>query len=465
MELRVDDHITANPGADDVIHAIDAAADAEDWYINLDMANGCYVEAFPDEDGKFTLVCEVDLKRYTAASPVDAAELKRFFLKCLKRDPGWRDGYDWLVEDPGDDASATVAARKTSSEPPAWAIAAVVGTFFGVVLLANLIQGSETVSALMPFASSDSFGIGLIALPVIVLIILIVAVKLVQARRAAHWPPTSGHILKSGMEVRRHQFAGEATTVTSVPVVEYEFAAMGRNWRGSRISIGEDTGGANTEATLARYPVGALVTVYYDPADPGNCVLERDIPKGMGKGCAAIIGIGAAVVGGIWWLTTHATQLIGTVLPNANAGLTVFAACFGLLALLFFFVSRRQTRQATNWPFVRGRIESSTVETLRTTVDGRSRTTFAPAVEYAYEVNGVRYRSRQINLALKISGTQGYAEGVVARYPEGSEIDVHYDPANPSSAALENPTGPAWLILAVALFCFGLALHQSGIFR
>ena len=210
MELRVDDHITANPGADDVIRAIDAAADAEDWYINLDMANGCYVEAFPDEDGKFTLVCEVDLKRYTAASPVDAAELKRFFLKCLKRDPGWRDGYDWLVEDPGDDASATVAARKTSSEPPAWAIAAVVGTFFGVVLLANLIQGSETVSALMPFASSDSFGIGLIALPVIVLIILIVAVKLVQARRAAHWPPTSGHILKSGMEVRRHQFAGEA---------------------------------------------------------------------------------------------------------------------------------------------------------------------------------------------------------------------------------------------------------------
>ena len=72
--------------------------------------------------------------------------------------------------------------------------------------------------------------------------------------------------------------------MTTNPRVEYEFSVGGRTWRGDRISIGEDTGGANTEATLRRYPVGATVSVYYDPGNPANCVLVRDIPAGFGKG-------------------------------------------------------------------------------------------------------------------------------------------------------------------------------------
>ena len=92
-------------------------------------------------------------------------------------------------------------------------------------------------------------------------------------------------------------------------------------------------------------------------------------------------------------------------------------------------------------------------------------TAYAPAVEYRYRVNEVDYVSRQIKLGLSVSSSQAYAEKVAARYPKGGAVDVHYDPANPSVAALENPTGFHWLLLAVALVCFGHAAYTAGLFQ
>ena len=77
----------------------------------------------------------------------------------------------------------------------------------------------------------------------------------------------------------------------TMPAVAYEFSVGGRKVRGNRISVGDDSGGVNTAATLKRYTVGAAVTVYYDPANPKNCVLERGVPEGIGKGIAVLVGI------------------------------------------------------------------------------------------------------------------------------------------------------------------------------
>ncbi len=95
-----------------------------------------------------------------------------------------------------------------------------------------------------------------------------------------------------------------------MPAVEYEFSVGGRKVRGNRIGIGEDSGGADTEATLRRYTVGAAVTVYYDPANPKNCVLERGVPEGVGKGLAIIVGFVIAFVGVVYWLATGAPRLV-----------------------------------------------------------------------------------------------------------------------------------------------------------
>jgi hypothetical protein len=150
-------------------------------------------------------------------------------------------------------------------------------------------------------------------------------------------------------------------------------------------------------------------------------------------------------------------------LPDSveNKPFVIFAACFGLVVLLFFFASWRLSRRAADWPLVRGTVLKSEAE-RRSSDSGSTRKSYAPLVEYRYRVNNVDYISRQIKLGVVVSSSQAYATKVAARYPRGSQIDVHYDPANPSNAALENPSGFYWLLLAVALGCFALAARAGG---
>ena len=74
--------------------------------------------------------------------------------------------------------------------------------------------------------------------------------------------------------------------------IVYEYSVAGRKLRNNRVSIGEDLGNFQVAETIAKYPVGAVVTVYYNPLHPDQAVLERDLPKGL-WGC---LGIGTAIV-------------------------------------------------------------------------------------------------------------------------------------------------------------------------
>jgi hypothetical protein len=249
-----------------------------------------------------------------------------------------------------------------------------------------------------------------------------------------------------------------------LPAVEYEFSVGGRKIRGNRISIGEDSGGANTAATLRRYTAGAAVTVYYDPANPKNCVLERGVPEGVGKGLAILVGFVVVFVGVVYWLVTGAPRLLEHHYPKANTPVVIFVASFGVLVLLFFIASWRLSRRAADWPLVRGTVLSSGTERIENRSNGRTMVTYTPVVEYGYRVNDVDYVSRQIKLGVATSASESYAAGVAARYPKDAVIDVHYDPANPANAALENPAGTRWVLLALAIALFALAAHQTGAF-
>jgi len=114
---------------------------------------------------------------------------------------------------------------------------------------------------------------------------------------------------------------------------------------------------------------------------------------------------------------------------------------------------------------VTGKIVRSEVESFRETTGGHTTTMYRPAVEYAYTVGALALRGNQIKLAMTASGTQDYAAGVVKKYPQGSAVEVHYDPANPATAALENPTGATWLVAAVAAAAFAISIWQLGVFR
>src|SRR5439155_8215566 len=125
--------------------------------------------------------------------------------------------------------------------------------------------------------------------------------KTLQVRAAREWPSTAGKVVVSKTEVRKVEVIdsdreeGRRFEERNFADIVYEYSVAGRKLRNNRVSIGEDRGNFEVAETIAKYPVGTIVTVYYNPLHPKEAVLERDLPKGL-WGC---LGIGTVIVLGI----------------------------------------------------------------------------------------------------------------------------------------------------------------------
>jgi hypothetical protein len=295
--------------------------------------------------------------------------------------------------------------------------------------------------------------------------LIFLVVKIIEARRTSRWPQVHGRIIKSGMEARYEQRIDEATSVKNVAAVEYEFSVLGKKWNGNRVNVFGDSSSADAAATLARYSVGAMVLIHYDPTNPSNCVLEQELPKDFGKGCAFSLAILAVVIGAVIFVSMNAPHWIEIYKPGPRFFFAFAASGFGLMLLTFFFGIRRISIEARSWPIVQGKIVSSGTESYNKVDDRRMRTYYTAAVEYAYSVQGANYRSRQIALSVASAGSESSAMATAARYRVGETVEVRYDPNKPENAALELGGNFHWIIFAVAILCFALAVFASGAFN
>ena len=254
-----------------------------------------------------------------------------------------------------------------------------------------------------------------------------------------------------------------------MPVVEYEFPAGAQTIHGNQICFGE--AGPTAQDVLKRYPEGAVVPVFYDPSNPSESVLERDPPIAMG--CVWTIAatgllVGVAAVLAILRLT-EIDDLLAKHVPILGPSpvfTLVFAGC-GLFMLMIIWVGIRQSTIASRWPVAEGRIVSSRTESFQTRVGGASSgqmTTFYQAVvEYSYRVEGSEYHSTQLRFGAKESSGERRAKAKAARYPAGSKVQVHYDPADPSQAVLEVRVALNWLLVLVTVVFLVLAVFSSGL--
>jgi hypothetical protein len=96
-----------------------------------------------------------------------------------------------------------------------------------------------------------------------------------QASVARSWPIAEGRITASGTESFASRMNHRSVKLHRA-AIEYADSVEGREWRGSRVAMGgrEGSGEKRAGRLAARYPVGASVRVYYDPADASNAVLE-----------------------------------------------------------------------------------------------------------------------------------------------------------------------------------------------
>lgn len=93
-----------------------------------------------------------------------------------------------------------------------------------------------------------------------------------------HWPTVTARVVSSGIYAN-----GKGVGVSWAPKVEYQYQVAGTAHHASKIRYLMRTFYDQGSATdvEAPYPVGRLVSVFYDPQDPDRSVLEPGVPRGM----------------------------------------------------------------------------------------------------------------------------------------------------------------------------------------
>ena len=306
------------------------------------------------------------------------------------------------------------------------------------------------------------------------LVLIAAVVKTWQAREAKSWPETTGKVVTSVAEVREVKVSdderegGYRTEERNFANVTYEYSVAGKKLRNNRVSIGEDLGNFQVAETLAKYPAGSIVTVYYNPRHPDKAVLERDMPKGM-WGC---LGIGSAIVVAIVFGSAFGFNKMYEILTHHMArpdlsGMVVGFGAFALVIALFGLAVRKQASAARQWPVVAGTIKLSEMEEYHDAPSDsgtRGVEMFGKRVSYTYAYENISYT----NECARVGAETGAAankmlEKLLSRYQDGASVEVHVNPANPAEATLDAGTDGriAWVLWTIASLFASAALFVA----
>ncbi|MER9230850.1 DUF3592 domain-containing protein [Mesorhizobium sp. M0622] len=304
---------------------------------------------------------------------------------------------------------------------------------------------------------------------------LVTFLKWREVRAVSRWSPTPGKIVSSRVEAREVTSSGSgsdsrgSTEMRNFPAITFEYKVNGKKFRSSHYSVRENLGNFAVAEILARFPNGAGVTVFYNPADPAKAVIERTMPDGSFKfmvQLSAGLVVGALVlvfsVGGV-------LEAIGPHLPKPqNLGAAALLLVMGLFILRMGFAQKSLAEQAAKWPITTGRIDASGLQKFEARAGGSGyrpwRTVFKSRIVYSYNVAGQRYAADRIAFGANVTASlPSLVSGQSQRYLEGDKIEVHYDPANPAAAVLECRVSGLWLLWVCAVGFLGGAALLIGV--
>lgn len=377
-----------------------------------------------------------------------------------------------MRSDPEGDSDATSATA--ALDPVGKAAIVTIAIILGLTVIAVFLPHGVTLPLPAPLDEPRAWPIALFLAAIPGLFAYSIVSRWREARRASTWPEARARITRSTVVAEHRRRTREALQVFNRPAVEYEFRVGPRTFHGRRIGLGDTPrNGARIAALLARYPVGADVPVFYDPRNPQDALLERDFPAQLRKRWIFVLLV-AAVCTALGLFALHAEAVMDWLQPRFPAGAQPQAAIFfALVALVMFAIliaNLRSALRAARWPIARGRIVRSFVDSYKARVGGArtgSLVTLHQAVtEYAYSVGGREFASNQVSFGATVASVDdSLAQARAARYTEGQEVDVHYDPEDATSAVIESKVAFAWPSFVLAVVFLGLALFFGGAFR
>ena len=295
--------------------------------------------------------------------------------------------------------------------------------------------------------------------------------KSLQVRAAREWPSAVGKVVVSRAEVRETRIIdsdredGYRTEQRNFANIVYEYSVAGEKLRNNRVSIGEDLGNFQVAETIAKYPVGAVVTVYYNPLHPKEAVLERDLPKGL-WGCLGIgTAITLAIVFGSAIGLNKLSDFVSTRLIDPKLSPLVIAfGAFGAVIALFALVMQKQAGLAKKWPVVDGAIKLSGLEQYRAArTDGRrGQIMYQRKVQFTYVYDGNSYTGTHATLASNVASSSDWLTRMLTPpYQDGASVKVWVNPANPSEATLNPGTPFVWFLWLLVLGFAGLSYYTA----
>jgi hypothetical protein len=114
--------------------------------------------------------------------------------------------------------------------------------------------------------------------------------------------------------------------------------------------------------------------------------------------------------------------------------------------------SLRMGLASKNWPNVRGIVKESSVEEKSESEGG---VIYRPKIIYSYRVDDCDYESDRSFSWIR-SGWRKRVANIVERYPQGSDVEVYFNPDNPSQAVLERGITPSSYIVGFGVCLIGL---------
>ena len=172
------------------------------------------------------------------------------------------------------------------------------------------------------FQNAGMLFIGFFALVMLLLGAVLISLGLFTLQRhkaAASWPQVPGVIEVSEVTANPHF----ENNLMYQPAIRYRYGAPGGPYTGEKIA---NTGKLYTKEKearkiAARYPVGATVTVRYNPVDPSEAVLERGASGGIWLVCFGLICWIVPVAAGI--AAEFPWQIMTAILAGLVLALTV----------------------------------------------------------------------------------------------------------------------------------------------
>jgi hypothetical protein len=112
-------------------------------------------------------------------------------------------------------------------------------------------------------------------------LLFIYFLNLAKVRASQAWPTAQGTVLQSWVRKSSSTDDDGGTSYSYHPEIHYQYQVMGKEYQGNKIAFGPKVGGnrSRAEKMMEKYPTGANVSVYYQPDNPANAVLERSISK------------------------------------------------------------------------------------------------------------------------------------------------------------------------------------------